>query len=30
VREMTAADYESARRDSMVKQAGFKAYDYHE
>jgi hypothetical protein len=27
---MTAADYESARRDSMVKQAGFKAYDYHE
>jgi GDPmannose 4,6-dehydratase len=30
VREMTAADYESARRDQMVKQAGFKAYDYHE
>jgi len=30
VSEMTAADYESARRDSMIKQAGFKAYDYHE
>jgi GDPmannose 4,6-dehydratase len=30
VREMTAADFESARRDSLVKQAGFKAYDYHE
>ena len=30
VREMTAADFESAQRDSLVKQAGFKAYDYHE
>ena len=30
VSEMTAADYESARRDSLIKQAGFKAYDYHE
>jgi len=30
VREMTAADFESARRDHLVKQAGFKAYDYHE
>jgi len=30
VREMVAADYTAARRDSLVKQAGFKAYDYHE
>jgi len=30
VREMVAADFESARRDSLVKRAGFKAYDYHE
>jgi GDPmannose 4,6-dehydratase len=30
VHEMTAADFESARRDSLVKKAGFKAYDYHE
>jgi GDPmannose 4,6-dehydratase len=30
VSEMMAADFESARRDSLVKQAGFKAYDYHE
>jgi GDPmannose 4,6-dehydratase len=30
VKEMVRADYESARRDHMVKQAGFQAYDYHE
>ncbi len=30
VREMAESDFESARRDSLVKQAGFKAYDYHE
>jgi GDPmannose 4,6-dehydratase len=30
VAEMVAADYESARRDSLVKLAGFKAYDYNE
>jgi GDPmannose 4,6-dehydratase len=30
VQEMTASDFESARRDHLVKQAGFKAYDYHE
>ena len=30
VREMVDADYTAARRDSMVKQAGFKAYDYNE
>mgnify|MGYP003353053704 CR=1 FL=1 len=30
VKEMVEADYTSARRDSMVKQAGFKAYDYNE
>jgi GDPmannose 4,6-dehydratase len=30
VREMVRADHESAQRDSMVKQAGFRAYDYHE
>ncbi|MBL8341504.1 MAG: GDP-mannose 4,6-dehydratase [Rubrivivax sp.] len=30
VAEMVQADYESARRDSLVKLAGFKAFDYHE
>jgi GDPmannose 4,6-dehydratase len=30
VSEMVAADYASAKRDSMVKAAGFQAYDYHE
>lgn len=30
VKEMMAADYCSARRDSLVKSAGFQAYDYHE
>ena len=30
VREMVEADYDSARRDSMVKLAGFQAYDHHE
>ena len=30
VREMVDSDYTSARRDSLVKLAGFQAYDYHE
>jgi GDPmannose 4,6-dehydratase len=30
VKEMMAADYAAARRDSLVKSAGFQAYDYHE
>ena len=30
VSEMVDADYEAARRDNMVKQAGFQAYDYNE
>jgi len=30
VKEMVVADYTSARRDNLVKQAGFQAYDYHE
>ena len=30
VREMAQSDFESAKRDSMVRQAGFQAYDYHE
>ncbi|HWP18617.1 MAG TPA: GDP-mannose 4,6-dehydratase [Burkholderiaceae bacterium] len=30
VREMIESDYDAARRDSLVKLAGFKAYDYHE
>ena len=30
VREMVEADYTSARRDALVKMAGFQAYDYHE
>ena len=28
--EMVAADYSSARRDSLVAQAGFQAFNYHE
>jgi GDPmannose 4,6-dehydratase len=27
---MVLSDYTSAKRDSLVKQAGFQAYDYHE
>jgi GDPmannose 4,6-dehydratase len=30
VREMVDSDYDAARRDSLVKQAGFQAYDYNE
>jgi GDPmannose 4,6-dehydratase len=30
VREMVQADFTSAQRDHLVKQAGYKAYDYHE
>lgn len=30
VNEMVDADYESARRDSLVKDAGFKIYNHHE
>ncbi len=30
VTEMVEADYTSAKRDSLVKSAGFQAYDYHE
>jgi GDPmannose 4,6-dehydratase len=30
VREMVQSDYTAARRDSLVKLAGFQAYDYHE
>jgi len=30
VKEMVQADYQSCRRDSLVKAAGFQAYDYHE
>ena len=30
VREMVESDYTSAKRDNMVKLAGFRAYDYHE
>jgi GDPmannose 4,6-dehydratase len=30
VKEMVEADYSSARRDSLVKSAGFQAYDYNE
>jgi GDPmannose 4,6-dehydratase len=30
VSEMVIADYTSAKRDSLVKLAGFQAYDYHE
>jgi len=30
VREMVEADYESARRDELVRRAGFQTFDYHE
>ena len=30
VGEMVQADYMSAQRDSLIKQAGFQAYDYNE
>ena len=30
VAEMVQCDYSSAQRDSLVKQAGYQAYDYHE
>ncbi len=30
VKEMVLSDYTSAKRDDLVKQAGFQAYDYHE
>ena len=30
VSEMVAADYNAAKRDSLVKKAGFQAYDHHE
>ena len=30
VKEMVTSDYTAAKRDSLVKQAGFQAYDYHE
>jgi GDPmannose 4,6-dehydratase len=30
VAEMMASDYDSARRDALIKSAGFKTYDYHE
>ena len=29
VREMVENDYAAAKRDSMVKQAGYQAYGYH-
>ncbi|WP_310461634.1 GDP-mannose 4,6-dehydratase, partial [Sphaerotilus sp.] len=30
VKEMIEADYTAARKDSLVKMAGFQAYDHHE
>jgi len=30
VKEMVESDYTSAKRDSLVKSAGYQAYDYHE
>ncbi len=30
VKEMVVSDYTAAKRDSLVKSAGFQAYDYHE
>ena len=30
VREMVDSDYVAAKRDSLVKKAGYQAFDYHE
>jgi GDPmannose 4,6-dehydratase len=30
VSEMVTSDYDSARRDELVRSAGFQAFDYHE
>ena len=30
VREMVAADLETAKRDALVKDAGYKTFDHHE
>jgi GDPmannose 4,6-dehydratase len=30
VHEMIEADFAAARRDALVKMAGFRTYDYHE
>ncbi|MDQ5941757.1 MAG: GDPmannose 4,6-dehydratase, partial [Pseudomonadota bacterium] len=30
VKEMVLSDYSAAKRDALVKMAGFQAYDYHE
>lgn len=30
VREMVAADYETAKRDALVKEAGYRTFDHHE
>ena len=30
VKEMVEADYSAAKRDALVKGAGFEVYDYHE
>ena len=30
VKEMVAADHEAARRDALVKEAGYQTFDYHE
>ena len=30
VKEMVAADHEAAKRDALVKEAGYQAFDYHE
>jgi GDPmannose 4,6-dehydratase len=30
VKEMVISDYTSAKRDSLVRDAGFQVFDYHE
>ena len=30
VKEMVAADHEAAKRDALVKEAGYQTFDYHE
>ena len=30
VKEMVAADHEAAKRDALVKKAGYQTFDYHE
>ena len=30
VKEMVAADHEAAKRDALIREAGYQTFDYHE